>query len=191
MCMSTIPASCAATTPSMAAEAKRELFSEFTAYAGQVKSAKFTDIRGAIAQAAFELKQRPEADRYIVLFSDMVADYGKTCDTSEVELDLAGIHVVAANVIKSDPADVYLGTAGGASLKAPFNRAELFAQHGLHGLLRAARYPGSGSSIRFRVSPASAGATETAQVSGGTAFRAFRCTEKLGDCVRAKPSPPY
>jgi hypothetical protein len=93
------------TTPSMAAEAKRELFSEFTAYAGQVKSAKFTDIRGAIAQAAFELKQRPEADRYIVLFSDMVADYGKTCDTSEVELDLAGIHVVAANVIKSDPAD--------------------------------------------------------------------------------------
>jgi hypothetical protein len=92
-------------TPSLAAEAKRELFNEFSAYAAQVKSAKFTDIHGALAQAAFELKQRPEEERFIVLFSDMVADYGKTCDTSQIKLDLAGIHVIAANVIKSDPAD--------------------------------------------------------------------------------------
>jgi hypothetical protein len=93
------------TTPSLAAEAKRELFSEFTAYAAQVKSAKYTDIRGAIAQASFELKQPPEEERFIVLFSDMLADYSKACDTSEIKLDLAGIHVIAANVIKSDPAD--------------------------------------------------------------------------------------
>jgi len=93
------------TTPSLAAEAKRELFNEFSAYAAQVKSAKYTDIRGAIAQAAFELKQRPEEERFIVLFSDMLADYGKACDTSEIKLDLTGIHVIAANVIKSDPAD--------------------------------------------------------------------------------------
>lgn len=93
------------TTPSLAAEAKRELFNEFTAYAAQVKSAKYTDIRGAIAQASFELKQRPEDERFIVLFSDMLADYGKDCDTSEIKLDLTGIHVIAANVIKSDPAD--------------------------------------------------------------------------------------
>jgi hypothetical protein len=93
------------TTPSLAAEAKRELFKEFTAYAAQVKSAKYTDIRGALAQASFELKQRPEEERFIVLFSDMLADYGKACDTSEIKLDLAGIHVIAANVIKSDPAD--------------------------------------------------------------------------------------
>jgi hypothetical protein len=93
------------TTPSMASEAKRELFEEFNAYAGQVKSAKYTDILGALAQASFELKQRPEEERFIVLFSDMMADYGKTCDTSKIELDLAGIHVIAANVIKSDPAD--------------------------------------------------------------------------------------
>lgn len=92
-------------TPSRASETKRELFNEFNAYAAQVKPAKFTDIRGALAQAAFELKQRPEADRFIVLFSDMMADYGKACDTSEIKLDLAGIHVVAANVIKSDPAN--------------------------------------------------------------------------------------
>ena len=66
---------------------------------------RLTDIRGALAQASFELKQRPEEERFIVLFSDMLADYGKACDTSEIKLDLAGIHVIAANVIKSDPAD--------------------------------------------------------------------------------------
>ena len=62
-------------------------------------------IRGALAQASFELKQRPESERFIILFSDMLADYGKACDTSKVKLDLSGIHVIAANVIKSDPAD--------------------------------------------------------------------------------------
>jgi hypothetical protein len=92
-------------TPSLASEAKRELFEELGAYAAQVKSAKYTDIHGAIAQAAFELRQRPEAARYIVLFSDMVEDHGKTCDTSKIELDLTGINVIAANVIKSNPAD--------------------------------------------------------------------------------------
>ncbi len=93
------------TTPSLAASAKRELFDAFNTYAGQVKSAKFTDIRGALAQAAFELKRRPEAERYIVLFSDMIADYGKSCDTANIRLDLAGVHVIAANVIKTNPGD--------------------------------------------------------------------------------------
>lgn len=92
-------------TPSMADNAKRELFDQLNQYASQVKSAKFTDIHGAIAQAAFELRQRPEAARYIVLFSDMVDDYSKSCDTSGIKLDLAGIHVIAANVIKSTPGD--------------------------------------------------------------------------------------
>ncbi len=93
------------TTPSLAASAKRELFEAFNAYASQVKTAKFTDIRGALAQAAFELKQRPESERYIVLFSDMVADYAKSCDTASIKLDLAGVHVIAANVIKTNPGD--------------------------------------------------------------------------------------
>jgi hypothetical protein len=93
------------TTPSMAASTKRDLFDEFNAYAGQVKSAKFTDIRGALAQAAFELQQRPEASRYIVLFSDMIDDYSKSCDTKNIKLDLRDIHVIAANVIKTNPGD--------------------------------------------------------------------------------------
>jgi len=93
------------TTPSLASQTKRELFEEFKAYAAQVKSAKYTDIRGALAQASAELKNRPESERFIVLFSDMVGDYSKACDTSHFELDLKGIHVIAANVIKSDPGD--------------------------------------------------------------------------------------
>ena len=93
------------TTPSLASAAKRELFEEFSTYASQVKSAKYTDIRGALAQASAELKNRPEQERFIVLFSDMVGDYSKACDTSHFELDLTGIHVIAANVIKSDPGD--------------------------------------------------------------------------------------
>lgn len=92
-------------TPSLASKAKRELFDQFNAYASQVKSAKYTDIRGALAQAAFELKQRTENSRFIILFSDMLEDYAKTCDTSKTKLDLSGIHVIAANVIKSDPAN--------------------------------------------------------------------------------------
>jgi hypothetical protein len=93
------------TTPSLAATAKRELFEAFNTYAGGVKSAKFTDIRGALAQAAFELKARPEAERYIVLFSDMIDDYSKSCDTANIRLDLDGVHVIAANVIKTNPGD--------------------------------------------------------------------------------------
>ena len=92
-------------TPSMADTAKRELFDQLNIYASQVKSAKFTDIHGAIAQAAFELRQRPEAARYIVLFSDMINDNSRSCDTSGIKLDLTGIHVIAANVIKSNSAD--------------------------------------------------------------------------------------
>lgn len=92
-------------TPSRASEEKRVLFTKLSDYAGQVKATKYTDIHGAIAQAAFELRQRPEKDRYIVVFSDMMEDLNRKCDTSKVALDLKGINVVASNVVKSDPAE--------------------------------------------------------------------------------------
>lgn len=92
-------------TPSRAAEVKRELFGKLKTYSEQVKPTKFTDIHGALAQAAFELRQRPENERVIVVFSDMIEDLAKNCDTSDVKLDLSGISVVASNVIKSNPAD--------------------------------------------------------------------------------------
>ncbi len=92
-------------TPSLADQTKRAVFTKLNDYAGTVKSTKFTDIHGALAQAAFELRQRPEAARYIVVFSDMIEDHAPKCDTSKVALDLKGITVIAANVIKTNPAD--------------------------------------------------------------------------------------
>ena len=92
-------------TPTLANQTQRQVFDKLAAYAGQVKPTKFTDIHGALAQAAFELQQRPEPAHYIVIFSDMIEDLAPRCDTSAIELDLAGITVVASNVIKSDPAD--------------------------------------------------------------------------------------
>ncbi len=92
-------------TPSRASAAKREMFTRLQVYSEGVEPTKFTDIRGALAQAAFELRQRPEGSRHIVVFSDMVEDLAADCNTSGSKLDLTGISVVASNVIKSDPAN--------------------------------------------------------------------------------------
>lgn len=92
-------------TPSRASEAKREMFNRLQAYSESVEPTKFTDIHGALAQAAFELRQRPEGSRHIVVFSDMVEDLAADCNTAGAKLDLTGISVVASNVIKSDPAN--------------------------------------------------------------------------------------
>jgi hypothetical protein len=92
-------------TPSRSAEAQRLIFAKLRDFSGTVKSTKYTDIHGALAQAAFELRQRPEKARYIVVFSDMMEDLAPKCDTSKVALDLSGITVVASNVIKTNAAD--------------------------------------------------------------------------------------
>lgn len=79
-------------------------------------------------------------------------------------------------VIASDPADIYLGTANGGSLLPAFDRAQLFMQHGLHGLLSWARHStglfGS-STFQYRVSPSDQAATETGVVNGGFTVRNY------------------
>lgn len=79
-------------------------------------------------------------------------------------------------VIKSDPADIYLGTANGASLLPGFDRTDIFKQHGLHGLLKWARHKtgffGS-DTFKYRVSPADQTATETSAVNGGFTVRNY------------------
>ena len=92
-------------TPSRASQAKREMFTRLQAYSESVEPTQFTDIHGALAQAAFELRQRPEGERHIVVFSDMVEDLAADCNTANSALDLTGINVVASNVIKTDPAN--------------------------------------------------------------------------------------
>ena len=80
-------------------------------------------------------------------------------------------------VIEDDPADIYLGTANGATLRPGFDRADLFRRHGLHGLLQAARHRtgigGIGPVFQYTVSPANSGATETGEVNGGHTVRTY------------------
>jgi hypothetical protein len=75
-------------------------------------------------------------------------------------------------VIASDPADLYLGTANGATLSLGFPRERLFERHGLHGLLAAVRRTDLlGGPFRYTVSPADASTTETGVVNGGFTVR--------------------
>lgn len=80
-------------------------------------------------------------------------------------------------VIEDDPADLYLGTANGASLVAGFDRGNIFMQHGLHGLLKWSRRlkdsGGQSQVFRYVVSPADETVTETSEVSGGFTIRHY------------------
>jgi hypothetical protein len=80
-------------------------------------------------------------------------------------------------VIEDDPADIYLGTANGATLLPRFNRSNIFRRHGLHGLLAAARHKtgigGLGPIFQYTVSPANQSVTETSEVNGGFTVRNF------------------
>jgi hypothetical protein len=83
-------------------------------------------------------------------------------------------------VIAGDPADIYIGTANGASLPAGFDRRNLFMQHGPHGLFRAVRHPtgtdGQGPVVSYRVSPVDESVPETSAVSGGFTIRQYGAT---------------
>lgn len=74
-----------------------------------------------------------------------------------------------------DNADIALGTANGDSLQPGFNRANIFMQHGLHGLLKWARHrtlpiP---SIFKYRVSPIDEAATEIGRLHGGFTIRKY------------------
>lgn len=100
-------------------------------------------------------------------------------------------------VIAGDRADIYIGTANGASLPAGFDRRSLFLQHGLHGLLVAARHPtgpdGQGPAFSYRVSPANESVLETGAVSGGFTIRHYGATinciqVEIANTVRDDPA---
>lgn len=86
--------------PSTAAARKREVLASLDAYAAKAQRAEYTDIRGAMLQAAAQLGQSDRARRVIVIFSDLVEDPAPGCASASAPLDLAGVTVVAANVIK-------------------------------------------------------------------------------------------
>jgi N-formylglutamate amidohydrolase len=85
---------------------------------------------------------------------------------------LFDIHGTAG--VDGDPADIYLGTANGATLAPGFSRDLIFMQHGLHGLLKWARRPQAlAPAFRYTVSPADAATTESAEVNGGFTVRHY------------------
>jgi hypothetical protein len=71
----------------------------------------------------------------------------------------------------SDPIDIHLGTDNGGSLLPGFDRASLFLQHGLAGLLVSARHVNPGGPelppFQFRVFPPDAETPENRSVDGG------------------------
>jgi len=82
---------------------------------------------------------------------------------------LFDIHGTNGNA--ADPADIFLGTTDGDPLLQTFNRAALFEQHGLHGLLTSVRRQpiraSQGNTLTYRVSPANAVAAEVGRLNGG------------------------
>jgi hypothetical protein len=70
-------------------------------YAAKAKAASFTDIRGALTQAAQQLAAKPAATRAIVLFSDLDEDLPGGC-RREAALPalLKGLDVIATNVVR-------------------------------------------------------------------------------------------
>jgi hypothetical protein len=78
--------------------------------------------------------------------------------------------------IPEDPADMYLGTDKGGSLLPGFDRASIFLQHGLQGLLKSVRRetgPTPAPVFQYRLSPADAKAPENSSVDGGFTVRRY------------------
>lgn len=72
-------------------------------FGAAAKQTSFTDIRGALLQAAAELRSSKAPKRLLVVFSDMQEDPAPTCRRDPAaKIDLSGIAVVAANVAKLD-----------------------------------------------------------------------------------------
>lgn len=93
--------------PSAAAAAKREALAEIDAYRARAARSQYTDIDGALLQAVDALSREGARNRTIVIYSDLVTDLAPGCSAERPPIDLTGVRVVAANVIKlrSDAVD--------------------------------------------------------------------------------------
>jgi len=81
---------------------------------------------------------------------------------------------------EDDDVDIALGTANGGSLRPEFDRANIFMQHGLHGLLKWSRHltilnppVPTPAVFQYRVSPADGAATEIGRLNGGFTVRNY------------------
>ncbi|MCX7367200.1 MAG: hypothetical protein NTV97_36075 [Alphaproteobacteria bacterium] len=70
-------------------------------YGTKAKATNYTDIRGALTQAAQYLASRKAVDRTIVIFSDLEEDLPPNCRReTALPAELRGMNVIACNVIK-------------------------------------------------------------------------------------------
>jgi hypothetical protein len=86
--------------PSEAAAAKTRSLLALDEYEARAARTQNTDIHGALLQAVDRFSRTSSARHVIVVFSDLVEDPARGCGSAAAPLDLAGVTVIAANVIK-------------------------------------------------------------------------------------------
>ena len=87
------------TRPSEANRIKRALKEKLDRFA-RTRASAYTDIRGAVLQAAEWLAETPAARKVLVIFSDLAEDLPKDVRRAGIKGNFAGIEVLAVDVIK-------------------------------------------------------------------------------------------
>lgn len=88
--------------PSRANAQKRALGRRVASFLEEVEPSRYTDITGALIQAAQYLEEAGAARKTILVFSDLQEDLDAET-IRDVPIDLTGIEIVAVNVIKLGP----------------------------------------------------------------------------------------
>jgi hypothetical protein len=86
--------------PTEAAAAKAQALAGIDAYQARAARSDFTDIHGALLQATDRFSRDQAGSHVVDLFSDLVEDPAAGCNSSVSPLNLGGVTVIAANVIK-------------------------------------------------------------------------------------------
>jgi hypothetical protein len=135
-------------------------------------SRRFIDANRTLNCAFIDPDAQPFYDEYHSRITGYVDEIRRQNANRGFLFDIHG-----NQLIESDPADIYLGTDNGGSLLPGFDRASIFMQHGLHGLLRSFRREGGGMPpvpvFQYRVSPVDAVTRETSSVDGGFTIRRY------------------
>ena len=135
---------------------------------------KFIDAnraRSPVNCAFTDPAAKPFYDEYHNRIASFVDEIREQNDNRGFLLDIHG-----KVEIREDPADIYLGTDNGGSLLPGFDRASIFLQHGLHGLLKSVRRetgPAPAAVFQYRLSPADVKAPENSSVDGGFTVRRY------------------
>ena len=87
--------------PSAASAMKREVAERLDSILSTTPPSEYSDITGAIYRAAQTLRAAPQANRYLVIFSDLSEELPRACQRGELPgFDLKGIRVIAAEVTR-------------------------------------------------------------------------------------------